>query len=286
MEKVKEKTAEDYLINKVIEVKPILRESNWLGKGHDGEFMFTGTEFSTQLPISRVSGQFVQIMDKEEQRAFEKELALKEGDLSFYNRQSLFWQNFRVKLSKEGKTLDLSKPYDYIAYKVLKVDRRVAHSWSDRYASGEYKFALVDKDEEIKVSSSKADIKLEAYKIFAKISDKPQDMRDLLKVMTNQKTKSAKPDFLKSEIERLIEADTKKFVDTYNDPNLKTKIFIEKALEVGALDRTPTKGYKIKGTEDADAIGDNLTETITFLQSPANSDVYLRIKSQIEQASK
>jgi hypothetical protein len=60
------------------------------------------------------------------------------------------------------------------------------------------------------------------------------------------------------------------------------KILIEKALNVGALERTTTKGYKLKGTEDADQIGENLTETIAFLLSKSNSDILLRIKSQVE----
>ncbi len=282
MVKETEKTVEDYLKNKIIQVKPIVKDTTWLGKGHDGEFMFTGTKFSTQLPISRTSGQFIHIMDKEEQKAFEKELALKDGDLSFYSRQSPFWSKFRVELDKDGKTLDLSKPYDYIAYKVLKEDRRVAPSWHERYSSGEYKFALVDEVEETLVEATKTDVKLEAYKIFAKISDNIERMQDLIKVITGNRTKSNKAEFLKTEIEKLIEKDAKGFVATYNDPNLNMRILIEKALNVGALERTTTKGYKLRGTEDADEIGDNLTDTIAYLLNKANSDILLRIKSQIE----
>lgn len=271
-----------YLTNKKIQVKPIIRDNSLLGKGHDGEFMYSGTQFSTQLPLSRVSGQFVHIMDKDEQKAFEKELSLKDGDLSFYSRQSPFWSKFRVILDKEGKELDLSKPYDYITYKVLKEDRRIAASWSERNASGEYKFALVDPEEEIQVSASKASINLEAYKIFGKIEENAERMQDLIKVMTGNKTKSTKLDFLRGEIEKLIEKNAKVFVATYNDPNLSMKILIEKALDKGALERTTNKGYKLKGTEDADAIGDNLTDTITYLLTKSNSDVLLRIKSQVD----
>lgn len=279
------KTIDDILINKTIEVKPIIR-NNWLGKGHDGEFMFTGTEFSTQLPISRVSGQYIQVLDKDEQRAIEKELNLPEGELTFYGRKSPFWAKHRVTLSREGKKLDLSNIYDFLSWKILKEDRRIAHSWAERYASGEYKFALVDPEEEVQVKSTKADLSLEAYKIFAKISDNTVRMQDLIKIITGKTTKSDKSDFLKGEIEKLIEKDAKGFVDTYNDPQLNMKILVDKALVIGALERTPSKGYKLKGMEDEDMIGESLTETINFLLNKKNSDVYLRIKSQVETANK
>ena len=69
-------TKESILTDKKVKVVPVYRNGGWLPQGHDGEFMFTGTVCEFDLPISMKTGRLVNILTKEEQAFFEKELFL------------------------------------------------------------------------------------------------------------------------------------------------------------------------------------------------------------------
>ena len=214
-----------------------------------------------------------------ERKAFEEEFQLPSGTLNFYNRENPYWAKYRVKLGKEGKVLDLSKATDYIEYKVLLANKRIiAPSWEDRFKSGEYKFALVDEDEQIKTQANKTEILKNAWKHFGKLEDSVEDMQFILGT-TNKKTTSNKIEFLRSEVGKMIETNVNQFLAIVEDPKFKIKIFIEKCLNKNILERNSNSGYALKG---GDEIGRTLQETISFLENPKNQDIYLKLKAQIE----
>ena len=66
------KSLETILEDKKIEVKPIVRGSEYIPKDHDGASLFSGAVWGTSLPTSRDTNQLVKILDKEEQAIFEK----------------------------------------------------------------------------------------------------------------------------------------------------------------------------------------------------------------------
>jgi hypothetical protein len=63
------------------------------------------------------------------------------------------------------------------------------------------------------------------------------------------------------------------------DKSFGTKAFINKALDAKALDRTVKGGYALKG---GDEIGRTLSETVEFLESNKNQDIFLKLKAQID----
>jgi tRNA G10 N-methylase Trm11 len=198
--------------------------------------------------------------------------------MSFYKKTG-FWPKFRVKLTKEGKTLNLSEPLDYLEYLVLLADRRVAPNWNAKYDSGEYKFALVDEEETIKDNVNKSDINKKAYKYLGKIEDSVEDMTMVIRLASNKIVKSKDVEFLQSEVQKIIDSNIKGFVEVMEDKSFGTKAFINKALDAKALDRTVKGGYALKG---GDEIGRTLSETVEFLESNKNQDIFLKLKAQID----
>lgn len=271
-------TIESILKNKKILVKPIYRNNGNFPKGHDGEFMFTDTVWSTDLRPEPGTNRYKAILTEEERLVFEKTLNLEPGSMSFYKKTG-FWPKFRVKLTKEGKTLNLSEPLDYLEYLVLQADRRIAPNWNAKYDSGEYKFALVDEEETIKDNVTKSEINKKAYKHFGKIEDSIEDMTMVIRLSTNKIVKSKDVEFLRSEIQKIIDTNVKGFVEVCEDKSFNSKVFINKALDVKALERTVKGGYALKG---GDEIGRTLQETVDFLESNKNQDIYLKLKAQIE----
>lgn len=271
-------TIESILKNKKIIVKPIFRNNGNFPKGHDGEFMFTDTVWSTDLRPEPGTNRYKAILTEEERLVFEKTLNLEPGSMSFYKKTG-FWPKFRVKLTKEGKTLNLSEPLDYLEYLVLLADRRVAPNWNAKYDSGEYKFALVDEEETIKDNVNKSDINKKAYKYLGKIEDSVEDMTMVIRLASNKIVKSKDVEFLQSEVQKIINSNIKGFVEVMEDKSFGTKAFINKALDAKALDRTVKGGYALKG---GDEIGRTLSETVEFLESNKNQDIFLKLKAQID----
>jgi len=271
-------TIESILKNKKIIIKPIYRNNGNFPKGHDGEFMYTGTVSSSDLAPQPGTGRYKAILTEEERKVFEEALNLEPGNMSFYKKTG-FWVKFRPKLTKEERTLNLAEPLDYLEYLVLMADRRVAPNWNARFDSGEYRWALVDEEETIKDNVTKSELNKKAYKYFGKIEDSAEDMTMVIRLVTNKIVKSKDIEFLQSEIQKILDTNMKGFIEVMEDKSFGTKVFINKALDAKALDRTVKGGYTLKG---GDEIGRTLQETVEFLESNKNQDIYLKLKAQIE----
>ena len=278
----KEET-KNYLINKRVKVVPVPRNGGWLPEDHDGRFMYTGCFLETCLPVDSRRKQLVQILTRDEQAFFEKELFLNAGDLSIYKKEDNFWHSFRIKLDKEGATLDLSDPIDNLRWRVLVVDPRCAPSWEQRYASGAHMFAIQDEEIETEVKVAKANKRKDAYKFLGKIENSAEKMRNVLRVYGADPGKSVKAKVLYTKIDELIEDDStlNKLLGVINDTHFEMKIFIEDALRSGAIERKENRYYLPGG----DKIGGTLLETIDWLKDPLNQDIFLKIKTQLELSS-
>lgn len=271
------------LVKKLIKVIPINRGNSWLHKGHDGEFLYTGCKYSYCLPYDLKRGKLKNILSEEEQEFFEKKLFYKPGDLSIYKKEDNFWHKFRIDIDKNGITLDLNDPIDNLRYRVLQACPSIAPSWDRKFASGEYKFALVDSDVEVEDRVKSKDKKKKAYKFLGSIENNTDKMYDFLRVFGRKPAKNSSKDFLQSEIDKLIEDPNSLeiLVSLIDDKNYEIKIFVENALSARALVKSGKTSYSLPG---GDIIGNTLTDTIEYLQEPKNQDIYLKIQSQIESA--
>lgn len=279
----KKKTLEEsgILINKKVKVVSIKRMNDFLPK--DGEDLYSGAIFSVTLPLDGKTNQLVQILTKEEQEMFEEELNLPKGELSFYHKDKGFWSSPKgvVNLRKDDNVLNLANPMDYLRYKILLANKRtIAPNWESKLNSGEYRFVIVDEDQETKVNTNKSNLMKEVYKLLGKVEDNTKKMQSILRLY-GKRTNNNNVDFLRAEIQKMIDVAPQQFVDIVNDKHFNVKIQIEQALDIKALERTATKGYALKG---GDLIGRTLPETIEWFENPINNDIVLRVKAQIEQA--
>jgi hypothetical protein len=273
-------TAPTILTDKKVKIVPVYRNGGWLPEGHDGEFMFTGTVCEFDLPISTKTGRLVNILTKEEQAFFEKELFLNPGDLSIYKKKDNYWHTFKVKLDKEERVLDLSDPMDNLAYRVCIVSPHVAPNWETRYRSASFQFALRDEEIIVQEKVTKANKKKDAYKFLGKVENNPDRMRNVLRVYGNKVAPNTSTSVMYTTIESLIDDDKSlpKLLAVINDPNFEMKIFIEDALSVGAILKDGTR-YSLPG---GDKIGGVLNDVIDYFKDAVNQDIYLKIKNQID----
>ena len=119
------------LPNKKVLVVPVRRKGRWLPDNHEASFLFKHSYFQVVVPKDGKTGELRDPLTPEERAYFENKasgLALNSGDLSTLKKDDNFWTNFRVKLDKNVLQLDLSKPMDYLRYKVLLVNGEISQT--------------------------------------------------------------------------------------------------------------------------------------------------------------
>jgi len=282
----------DFLEDKKVFLKPIVKPGGMNPKGHDGEFMYSGTETHFVLPYDIKKGRLASILTSEEQEFFESKL---NEDLNIHKKIDNFWSTFTVKIRKDDKLMrdgyemDLSDPIDNLRWRLLKIDSHVAPSWAERFDRGDYTFALVEENEMIESRARVADKKKDAYMFLGKIEGSTKKMIDFLRVYGKKPSATATVDFLKGEIDKLIE-DSKTIdnvIAIIKDNDYEMKLFIEDAIEAGAIVRTNRKYY----LQGGDVINENdptLNGTVEQLKiyKRDTDDIYLRIDNQIKNTTK
>lgn len=279
--------------NKTIEVRPIKRTRPFFKADHDGAFMFSGTYKEYTLPYINDTRSYANPFESpEEQEEFERVLQLAPGALSINNRNSDFWSTFKVKLSKEGKVLDLNYPMHVLEYRVLKANtKRICPNWEDRNRNSAYEFALIDKDVEEVNDIKDAERNLRAMELFIKMRKSNKKMYDILRVLGKKLPKEASVNTsqLIKEIDQIIAEKSKvggvlnidDFIEAAEDPKLSLKVFVLDAIEIGEVE--VSKGvYKI--TSSQTAIGRNLSEAVDYFDSIKGREDKLLIEQRLEMA--
>lgn len=279
-----------YLQDRKVILKPIVKQGGMNPKGHDGEFMYTGTEVDFVLPYNINKGRLESILTPDEQKYFEE---LLDEDLSIHKKVDNYWYKFGIKVRKDdnlmqrGYELDLNDPIDYLRWKLLQVQPIVAPSWEARNDKGEYRFALVDEAQLNEAKSQRADRKKEAYMFLGSIENSRSKMYDFLRVMGKKPSPTATPEFLKGAIDDLIEnpKTLSEVLAVIHDENYDMKLFVEDAVEVGAIEKRQRK-YYLPGGDPINPADPTLNGTIAVLKEYKRDtdDIYLKILTQINES--
>ena len=275
-----------FLENRKVILRPIVKEGGMNPKGHDGHFMYSGTEIQFVLPYNAKKSRLETILTTQEQDFFED---LLDEDLSIHKKKDNFWHSFRVRIRKDDKLmdmgyeLDLNDPIDNLRWRMLKLNPAIAPSWAERNKRGEYKFALVDANELVETKARKTDKKKKAYIWLGSVEHSPSKMINFLRVYGAKPAPDANPDWLKSEIDKLIENELDKVLAIIDDKDFDMKLFINDAIEAGAIVKKNRKYYLPGG----DPINDNdpsLKGTVDALNKykKEGDEIYVRIEAQIE----
>jgi len=268
---------------KKIRVAPVVRQGGWLSsinKDHDGLHTYSGAGRRYTLPYSLSTRALVNPFDSEEQREeLEKELNLPAGELSIYKKKDNYWHSFEIKLDKNDLTLDMANPEDVLRFLMLRANKEeIADSYANRF-EGAFRYALTDLDSENTERAQKAHTVKEAYKKLGQMEDSVDTMVNFLIVYGKKPGTNPRPDFLVSEIDRIIENDLHGFMGIVEDEDFEMKLLIKKGITIGALNRPSKTRYELPG---GDLIGNNLQETVDYFKNPLNQENYILIKNRIE----
>lgn len=288
---------ENCLVNKKVNVVPIIRDGKWLPKGHDGNFLFSGTAIELEVKMDPKTGMIdplygvTENTKKEIVEAFALD-SLK--DLNVHKKENNFWTDRKrtVKIDKNGLWLDLSNPVDFLRYRILcgYTDNFIAPSWEERKNRLTYVFAFKDEDTVMEISAISEKDKIAAYTKFGQMQTNVYDMYDFLLVYYYiGKNKDMFPHFSWStekyldKIGGIIEKNLEKFITIIQDKNYKYKVLIYRALNLGYLEIVSKNKYQVKGSDTPIGI---LEDTIKYYTDKKNNQEYLTLKAKVEEKAR
>jgi len=300
---------ESFLEKRTVEVKPIESSGKWkklLVAGQDltkEPFMFNKVKKSFQVPLmsARKGGGIKMVLDDinkkmikkyvdgfpngmTEREFFEKELGV---DLNPYSPPAEnFWRTdkkSRVTLTKQGMTLDLNTALGMFRYKILISNHNlISPSYEERRNRATYEFMIVNQGKLISKRAEAGKLKTRAFAEYGKIVSNDSNMKGFIRALGRTIPANYTSDWLETEILQVLEESPEGFLRIVEDPTYKGKIFMQQAVEVGAVKKMNDRRYTLdNGVE----IGD-LTQALRWMEDPENQDMHMRVKSQVEMANK
>lgn len=279
------------LRKKKVIIRPIRRKGGWVPETHDSSFMNDGANMGIVVPVTHGNVivdplyDFVKDDEYDDKKLFAREIGVEDETRLNVHVKKNYWVGNTVSLNRNGLTLELSNPIDFIKYIILRSDTaRIAPNWKSRFEKGTYKFAMVAEGEEIEAKVTKVDDVKEAYKLFGKIDYSVTKMKDFLYVYYLIKKEAKKPpreasvEWLKAELGRIIDEDLQLFLEILKDKAYDTKLLIQKSTNCGALIRKKHL-YYVPGADKPVGV---LDDVIEFINDSRNQDFEMKLIQQVE----
>lgn len=249
--------------------------------------------FTVTVPKLR-SGTFKNVLTDDEKDFLEAALGLEVGALNVYNKQDNFWSNnteggiSKVRLNKEGNTLNLADPIDYIKYKILLANKDLIASsmqeLQDR-PKATYRFVLVSNDDVNTSIKNKMTVKMRCYAEYGKIENKPDILKTVIESITGKPLASnTKLEFLQTKAGELIEADPKIFLNVVQDKLLETKVLIQKCIDAGLISKRANYLYLRSDNTPLCEGGEEpvLSVAARYLNDPKRQELKLSLQAKLK----
>lgn len=307
--KIEKQVYGTFLQNRIVAIKPVESSGKWgtlLVQGQDNKkdpFMYNKTKRSFQVPLNNANlGGGVKVILDDQKRVkvqkymesfpngmtqkefFEKELGV---DLNpTLKQEDNFWRTDRrgrVVLTKEGTTLNLNQSLDMLKYLILLADKmRISPSYDDRTLKATYEFMIVDESKVTTKKLEEANVKANAFVKYAEITNSKTATIGFIKSLGRTIPATASDEWLKNEVLNIVDSNPIYFLEIVNHPQYAERIFVQEAVEAGAVIRKGEKRYTL---DNGAELGD-MTDVINYLLNPDNQEVKLRVKAKIDLAKR
>ena len=240
------------------------------------------------VPVLQSTGAFKNVLTDAEKEYLEQVMGLEYNALSIYKKENNYWENFRVRLTKQDTFLNLSDPNDYIKYKVLLANTNfIADSLEtlqDR-PRATYQYVLIKEGESEKRESDNISTIMKCYKEYGKIENDADTLKCIVELLDKRPlAKGTKIEFLQGKANTLIQSNPGLFYSTVTDPTLPVKVLIRRAVEEGVISRRGDQ-YYLK-SDNSPLCGSNEEPTLNtaakYLSLPKNQELKLSIEAKLK----
>lgn len=277
------------LRNEVVTVKFIPKETSITDKHHmlyGG--MIDGAVKIFTVPIIGSTGAYKNVLTNAEKDFFEDLLGV---NMSVHNKKDNFWDNYKVRLTKENTYLDLSSPEDYIKYKVLLANTQFICPSLEKYNErplATYQFVITTEGAELNMASDKRKTKVECYKLAGKIENDFDTLKAVVELLEKRPiADNTDIKFLANKLDELIDTNSKEVYKVLTDDSLKTMVFIKKCVSKGLIVKTGDfyylKSGKTKTPMCEDGKDPDMKNAVKFINNPKNQEVKFGLEAQLNE---
>jgi len=270
-----------------VKILPIKRKGGWVPETHDSAFMNDGARMGIVVPVlpgNILVDPLKPEFDENDRKCLASELGLTGPEQFNVYASKGYWRNRSVDLDKGVLYLNLDNIEDLIKFLILRADSaRISPTWRERFNSGTYKFAIIDEGQEVEENVTRTEDMKKAYQVFGRMDSSVDKMKDFLYVYYLNKKEAKRParnastDYLKAEIQKVIDNDLALFLEITSDVRYETRLLVVKATEAGALLRNKQM-YTLPGGEKPIGI---LEDVIDFLDDDRNQEIRIKLIHQV-----
>ena len=279
------------LVNKKVYVKFIPR--NYMGISNQKHILYGGMAENSvtilTVPVLDSTGTYKNVLTKNEKKFLEEFMGLEYDALSIYKKVDNYWDNFIVRLTKQGIVLDLSDPNDYIKYKVLRANNDIIadslETLRDR-PRPTYKFYMTIEDEETAIANDNMTAIMKCYKEFGKYESDYDTLKCVVELIEGRPLSSnTKLDAIKAKVNTLIQERTKEFLKTITDEYLSEVVLIKKALSSGVIAKRGDYYYLASDNRPLCNNNENpvLSVAARYISLPKNQELRLLIEAKLNE---
>lgn len=279
------------LVNKKVYVKFIPR--NYMGISNQKHILYGGMAENSvtilTIPVLDSTGTYKNVLTKNEKKFLEEFMGLEYDALSIYKKVNNYWDNFIVRLTKQGIVLDLSDPNDYIKYKVLKANNDIIADSLETLRDKPrptYKFYMTVEDEETAIANDNMTAIMKCYKEFGKYESDYDTLKCVVELIEGRPLSSnTKLDAIKAKVNTLIQERTKEFLKTITDEYLSEVVLIKKALSSGVIAKRGDYYYLASDNRPLCNNNENpvLSVAARYISLPKNQELRLLIEAKLNE---
>lgn len=281
------------LTNEKVTVRFRARDTGFIDNPRNPLFGGMAETGFRRVSVLKENGNIKSPLTPSEQEYLEMALGKPKGSLSVHlPKDTSFWTNYGIRLSKQDMILDLSNPYDYIKYKVLLANSGlVAPSLSALQSNPKMtqEFVLIKQNEETEYTNNNMGTDLESATLLGTILQDRDKLRLVVETIEGKPVaKDIKLDMLTGLAYKARENNRKLFISVLKDPYLDSKILIRRAVENRIIRNNGGFYYLAEGNTPLcnGNVDPDLENAAKFINNPANQTLKLSIEAKLNALSK
>tara|TARA_Y100001963_G_scaffold134634_1_gene195424 strand:- start:334 stop:1146 length:813 start_codon:yes stop_codon:yes gene_type:complete len=200
----------------------------------------------------------------------------------------IFWAELTIPVGFTGVELEIGKDddgnplnvMDYIKYNFALKHPHVALTKEEMNKEFEKRFYIQDLTREDKVKNNSVKLKKDADKEFIKLSSNVNNMKRVLRLMSNSNPDRMTEEQVENALYELKTSNPKKFLRIAIDKNLELKAEIEELVSAGVLRKIGNQVIFID-----EVLGDTIDDTIVYLKDKKNSGKLTILRAKLKELS-
>jgi hypothetical protein len=199
-----------------------------------------------------------------------------------------FWAELTIPVGFTGVELEVGKDdggmpisiMDYIKYSFAVKHPHVALTKEEMDSDFNKRFYIQDTTRDDKVKNNQIKLKKDADKEFIKVSSNNENMKRILRLMSNTNPDRMSIEQVENALYELKNSQPKKFLKVATDKNLELKAEVEHMISAGVLRKIGNQVIFID-----EVIGDTMEDAVVYLKDKKNSGTLTILRSKLKELS-